>query len=99
MHRLKKTIVRLALWAVVIVSGYYGLIELQEGEVLRKQYLNEMHDSPCEFRLDATVESHIQVPSHHSFDGLHGCVLCRGDREPVLGLSLKRPENPPFLIQ
>ncbi len=76
MHRLKKTIVRLVLWAVVIASGYYGLIELHEGEVLRKQYLNEMHNSPCEFRLDATVESHIQVPFHHSFDGLHGCVLC-----------------------
>ena len=76
MPRLKKTIVRLVLWAVVIASGYYGLIELHEGEVLRKQYLNEMHNSPCEFRLDATVESHIQVPFHHSFDGLHGCVLC-----------------------
>ena len=76
MHRLKKTIVRLVLWAVAIASGYYGLIELHEGKVLRKQYLNEMHNSPCEFRLDATVESHIQVPFHHSFDGLHGCVLC-----------------------
>ena len=76
MHRLKKTIVRLVLWAVVIASGYYGLIELRKGEKLKKQYLNETHNVPCEFRLDATVGSHIQVPFHHSFDGLHGCVLC-----------------------
>ncbi len=76
MRRLKKTIVRLVLWAIVIASGYYGLIGLRKGEKLKKQYLNEMHNTPCEFRLDATVGSHIQVPFHHSFDGLHGCVLC-----------------------
>ena len=76
MHRLIKTIFRLVLWAVVIASAYYGLIGLRKGATLRKQYLDEMHDAPCEFRLDATKENHIQVPFHHSFDGLHGCVLC-----------------------
>ncbi|MBQ7176248.1 MAG: hypothetical protein IJS08_02445, partial [Victivallales bacterium] len=76
MHRLIKTIFRLVLWAVVIASAYYGLIALRTGATLRKQYLNEMHDTPCKFRLDATKENHIQVPFHHSFDGLHGCVLC-----------------------
>ena len=76
MHRLIKTIFRLVLWAVVVASAYYGLIGLRKGATLRKQYLDEMHDAPCEFRLDATKENHIQVPFHHSFDGLHGCVLC-----------------------
>ena len=76
MHRLIKTIFRLVLWAVVIASAYYGLIGLRKGVTLREQYLDEMHDAPCEFRLDATKENHIQVPFHHSFDGLHGCVLC-----------------------
>ena len=64
------------MWVVVFASAYYGLISLRDGATLRKLYLDEMHDAPCEFRLDATKENQIQVPFHQSFDGLHGCVLC-----------------------
>ncbi len=76
MHGVKKTIARLVLWAVVIASAYYGFIDLRKGATLKKLYLDEMHNTSCEFRLDVTKENHIQVPFHHSFDGLHGCVLC-----------------------
>ncbi len=76
MNKQIKTIFKLLLWAVVIASCYYGYTSFRAGIIQRKHYLNELHDMPCEFTLDATQENHLQVPFHHTFDGLHGCVLC-----------------------
>ena len=72
----RKIIIQLLLWAVVAVSGYWGCVSHREGVVLRTRYLAELHAVPCEFRLDATKESHIKVPFHHAFEGLHGMALC-----------------------
>ncbi len=68
-------IINLIFWAVVIGSGYYGIKYIRSGEVLRELFTKELNAVPCEFTLDATQENHIQVPFHHTFDGLHGCVL------------------------
>lgn len=71
-----KTILRLVLWTIVIACGIYGVVCLYNGECLRKQYWAEFYAVPCEFRLDATKASHIKIPFHHYFEGLHGLALC-----------------------
>jgi len=70
-----KIIINLIFWAVVVGSGYYGVKFVRSGEILRELFTKELNAVPCEFTLDATQENHIQVPFHHMFDGLHGCVL------------------------
>lgn len=70
-----KIIINLIFWAVVVGSGYYGVKHIRSGEILRQLFQKELNAVPCEFTLDATQENHIQVPFHHTFDGLHGCVL------------------------
>ena len=70
-----KIIINLIFWTVVVLFGYYGVKYIHSGEILRELFAKELNAVPCEFTLDATLESHIQVPFHHTFDGLHGCVL------------------------
>ena len=70
------TAVTLALWGLVLVCGLLGAEGIREAFHARKRYMDELSAVPCEFKLDATRENHIQVPFHHTFDGLHGCVLC-----------------------
>ena len=69
-------IVKLMLWALVAVSGYYAVVSFSAAKAKRVFFEDELHAVPCEFKLDATHENHIQVPFHHTYDGLHGCVLC-----------------------
>ena len=73
---MKRKIIQLLLWAFVAVSGYWGCVSLRDGENLRELYLAELNAVPCEFRLDATKESRVKVPFHHTFEGLHGLALC-----------------------
>lgn len=67
--------IRLILWVLVLALGFFGVLCLRFDHSVTKRFQAEVEAVPCEFHLDATQPTHLRIPFHHGYEGLHGCVL------------------------
>ena len=73
--------IRLMLWVVVFVLCFFSVQGFRFDRSMTKRFQAEVEAIPCEFHLDATQPTHLKVPFHHAYEGLHGCVLYLREEE------------------